>query len=358
MKVKKIIKWSLGGIATFIILLVGFGFWFISLIKTDASEKVDYSNITPQEIPYLSEDSIRHRGRILAVVTSIDKMGTSGKGTGFEFTELSRAYYVFIANGFEVDVASPKGGEAPVVMDDMGMYDYAFLNDKVAQYKIKNTIPISNINSKDYEAIYFVGGKGTMFDFPDNAQLQSVVRDLYESDKVIGAVCHGPAALVNVQLSNGDLLIKDKKVSGFTNAEELLLISDAREIFPFLLQDKLSQNGAQFIEGAKYLENVVVDGRVVTGQNPWSTWLIAESMIKQMGYEPKAREITGEENAEAILSVYETYGYERAVNKLEQLKSQTVKVNKALIGGHSLIAIWQLQLGRAYDMVGLLRRLN
>ncbi|MEQ8925062.1 MAG: type 1 glutamine amidotransferase domain-containing protein [Fulvivirga sp.] len=358
MKAKKIIKWSLAVVGIIIISLVGFGFWFINLVKQNAAEKIDYSSITPQELPYLSEDSVVHRGKILAVVTSTDMMGTSEKETGFEFTELSRAYYVFIANGFDVDVASPKGGKAPVVMDDMGKYDYAFLNDDLAQSKIKNTIPMSRVNANEYEAIYFVGGKGAMFDFPQNTHIQSVVRNLYESGKIVGAVCHGPAALTNVQLSSGDLLIKNKQVSGFTNAEELLLISDAREIFPFLLQDKLSQNGARFSEGPKYLENVAIDGKIVTGQNPWSTWLVAESMIKQLGYQPKIREVTDEENAEMVLRSYEHAGIDSAIKTIVKMQSKDLKINKAFLGGHTIIAIWQLQFGKAFDFIRLIKLLQ
>ena len=119
---------------------------------------------------------------------------------------------------------------------------------------------------------------------------------------MVGAVCHGPAALVNVTLDNSESFIENKKVSGFTNKEELLLISDAKTIFPFLLQDKLTAQGARFEEGEMYLEQVSHDRNLITGQNPWSTWKVAEKMIAQMGYTPKKRIRTAEENAEAILS--------------------------------------------------------
>src|SRR5690606_7203536 len=109
--------------------------------------------------------------------------------TGYELTELSRAYYVFQANGFVVDIASPLGGKPPVVIDDddMGVFDYAFLNDSIAQKKANNTIAMQAVNADEYAAIYFVGGKGAMYDFPQNKYIQSIVRDFYESGKVIGA---------------------------------------------------------------------------------------------------------------------------------------------------------------------------
>ena len=254
--------------------------------------------------------------KILAVVTSTETMGSSGKSTGYELTELSRTYYVLKANGFEVDVASPLGGKAPVVIDkdDMRIFDYAFLNDSEATRKANNTIALESVNAADYDGIFFVGGKGAMFDFPNNKTIQQIVKNYYQKGKVIGAVCHGPAALVNVTLDNGKPLLENKTVSSFTNKEELLLIPDAETIFPFLLQDKLTAQGAKFNEGTMYLNKVSHDKNLVTGQNPWSTWKFAETMVKQLGYTPKPREITPEENAVKILETYEKYGSKKAKN--------------------------------------------
>ena len=161
---------------------------------------------------------------------------------------MARAYYVFEANGFEVDIASPQGGNPPRVIDDEDMkeYDYAFLNDAVAQNKVQNSIPMAKVDPEQYQAVYFVGGKGAMFDFPDNPHIKSLIRKYYETGKVVGAVCHGPAALVNVTLSNGKPLLANKTISSFTSEEELFLIPDAREVFPFLLQEKLTEQGANF----------------------------------------------------------------------------------------------------------------
>jgi putative intracellular protease/amidase len=355
-KTKKIIKWSAITIITLLLSLVAFGYWFMSLIVADKAMHEDISQTKPTDLPYLTEDSIAYRGKILAVVTSISEMGSSGKSTGYELTELSRAYYVFMANGFEVDVASPLGGQPPVVIDDddVAQYDYAFMNDPVAQHKAKNTLAIAEVNPSDYEAVYFVGGKGAMFDFPDNISIQTLVRELYEKDKVIGAVCHGPSALVNVTLSNGSPLLLDKTVSSFTNKEELFLIPDAPEIFPFLLQDKLVKSGATFQEGSLYLENVVTDGNLITGQNPWSTWALAESMIKALGYTPKPRPITAEENSVAILNLYAQSGYDRAKLLLEQNLNEGTPINRELLAVHSIISTMQWKLGTTIDLIRIL----
>ena len=353
---KKILKWSLVSVVGLAVSLFAFGYWFMSLLpKLD--DTVDPSKSMTADLPYLSENIVPHRGKVLAVVTSVDQMGTSGKRTGYELTELSRAYYVFTANGFEVDIASPKGGEPPVIIDDedMGVYDHAFLNDPIAQNKVDNTLSLSQIDPDEYEAVYFVGGKGAMYDFPENSHIQTILRDYIHSDKVVGAVCHGPAALVNVTMEDGEYLLQGKSVSSFTNSEELFLIPDAKAIFPFLLEAELVENGANFIEGSMYLENVVHDQNLITGENPWSTWKLAETMILQMGYQPKAREITGEENAVKVLGGFERQGYRGAKELITQMGDNQMKMNRTLIAMHSIVAIMQWEVIKGVQLVRLLK---
>ncbi|MFT5890581.1 MAG: putative intracellular protease/amidase [Dokdonia sp.] len=349
----RVLKWTLVTIGSLVLILLLFGVWFMSLIP---SKDITLETISVKDLPYVSENVQPIRGKILTVVTSTDVMGSSEKSTGYELTELSRAYYVFKANGFEVDIASPLGGKAPVVVDDddMGPFDYAFLNDAEAQFKVSNTITISNAIADEYQAIFFVGGKGAMFDFPDNKDIQAILSNYQNANKVIGAVCHGPAALVNVTLDNGRPLLENRKVSGFTNKEELLLISDAALIFPFLLQDKITAQGARFNEGAMYLEKVSYDKNLVTGQNPWSTWAVAETMIKQLGYTPKYREITDEENAVSVLEVYETQGFQKAKEMIKTMSIEEKKpINRMLIASHGIIGVMKGETGRFFDMVRL-----
>ena len=347
-----ILKWSLIIISSLIVFIVAFGWWFINLIQP-----LDKAVLSTQvsDLPYVTENIPEPRGKILAVVTSETQMGATDKPTGYELTELSRAYYVFQANGFEVDVASPLGGEPTVIIDDddMGAFDYAFLNDSIAQHKVKHTLSVDAIKASDYEAVYFVGGKGAMFDFPDNKSIQSIIKELYQSNKVIGAVCHGPAALINVTLDNGRLLLENKRVSGFTNEEELLLIPDAETIFPFLLQDKLSDQGAEFNEGTMYLEHISHDDNLITGQNPWSTWKLAETMIEQLGYTPKYRTITAEEHAVAILKVYETEGLDKAKALIKATTDEGHEISRLLFASHGVLAVMKGELGRFSSLVGL-----
>ncbi len=355
MNIKKAAKRVLVTLLVLILLIIGFGYWFIGLIKSDINSK-DLSQTQVADLPYLVEDSIPSRGKILAVVTSTAQIGQSGKTTGYELTELSRAYYVFQANGFEVDVASPQGGKPPVVIDDddIGAYDYAFMNDPIAGRKVENTIAMKDVIFEDYSAVYFVGGKGAMFDFPDNPYIQALVRNYFESGKVIGAVCHGPAALVNTTLTDGTSLLANKEVSSFTNEEELFLISDAEKIFPFLLQSELTERGAKFKQGPMYLKNVVKDGKLITGQNPWSTWSLAEEMIKSMGFEPKHRTMTSEEASVEILISYELDGYQGAKTKASEFIDQGIPVNRPLIAIHSITSIMQGNLIRSVNLIKML----
>lgn len=346
------LKKILIGTAALVLGLVGTGYWLTSLLDTDGTTGLEAT--TPADLAYLQRAVQENRGKILAVVTSTGTMGDSGKRTGYELTELSRAYYVFSANGYEVDIASPRGGKPPVVIDDedMGDFDYAFLNDKVAQHKVSNTIPTADINPADYEAVYFVGGKGAMWDFPDDPHIQNLVLALHTRGKVVAAVCHGPAALVNVRLDNGEFMVASREISGFTNDEELFLIPDAREVFPFLLEDRLRSRGALFRAGGSYLEQVSTDDKLITGQNPWSVWSVADAIVQQLGFQPIPRTVTADEHSVEILASYDQAGFQRAQAHLQFLvTTNEVRINRNLIAMHALIAAMRWDLVKAFDLV-------
>lgn len=342
--------------STLILGVFAFAFWFSTFLP-DSEHRQQLLQSQARDIEYLQNGLAHTRGRILAVVTSSSTMGNSGKKTGYELTELARAYYVFSANGFEVDIASPLGGQPPVVIDgdDMGTFDYAFLNDEIAQKKVNNSLPLAEVQAQNYEAVYFVGGKGAMFDFPDNAFVKEIARELYQAGAVIGAVCHGPAALLNVQLDDGSRLLADKQISAFTNEEELFLIPEARKLFPFLLEDELLAQGADFSGAEPYLEKVSVDGKLVTGQNPWSVWKVAESMVSQLGYDVRPRPITAEEHSITILSTYERKGYSLALTHMQNiLESSGKSVDKLLIAMHSIVSLMDWNLLKTFDLLRLL----
>ena len=342
-------------VISIVVLLYGAKEWVKDLLP-EKSHFQALKQTKTADLDYVNNGVPSYRGKILAVVTSVDTMGER-KTTGYEHTELARAYWVFIANGFDVDIASPKGGKPPVVIDgeDMGAYDYAFLSDQAVQAKVNNSLALRDVDPNEYEAVYFVGGKGTMFDFPNDPDVQRITKAMYQSNKVVSAVCHGPAALVNVQLDNGEYLLANKTVSAFTNEEELFLIPEAKDIFPFLLEDKLVEQGAKFNGGKRYLEQVSQDGKLITGQNPWSVWTMAEMVVEELGYEPKPRIKTPEENSIQLLLTYESFGKEAAMKTLAQ---QPESYQRILIVMHSIVSFMEFKLGKGIDLLMLARELK
>ena len=344
-------------VAVLLVTVVAFAAWLVSLAGSGPDREALAATL-PEDVPYVAQTPPEVRGRVLAVVTSADRFAGTDEPTGYELTELSRAYYVFAANGFEVDVASPRGGEPPAVLDDddMGPFDYAFLNDPEAWAKVERSLPVGEVDMADYDAVYFIGGKGAMFDFPDDPSVQALARSAVESGKVVAAVCHGPAALVGVTLSDGTPLLAGRTVAGFTNEEELFLIPDAREVFPFLLEDALAESGAEVSTGPTYLEHVVRDGALITGQNPWSVWAMAEGVVEALGFTLVPREITPEEHAVAVLLRYETEGNAAARSHLASLlSSEAASVDRHLLATHAFVAARQGRWAKAADLVGLLR---
>lgn len=351
---------KIGFLLLAIVLVIGGSItWFISLLGDELT--YDYSQQRPEQIPYITNAIDQTRGRILAIVTSTEFIGETTRKTGYELTELSRAYYVFRVNGFAVDVASIRGGNPPMVLDtdDMGPFDYAFLNDKEAMSKVENSILIGEVDPQKYDAIYFVGGKGTMFDFPNDRHVQALVKYFWNHKKVIAAVCHGPAAFINVQSENGDFFVSNKALSSFTNDEELFLIPTAKEIFPFLLQSKLEERGADFLAGENYLNNVVIDGNLITGQNPWSVWELAESTIRALGYSPVQRRFTAEENSIRALGIYASSGYDDAYSFVVSVNQNAEQeFSRLSLATHAVVALINSEFKRAARILMLLNAIE
>ena len=238
---------------------------------------------------------------VLMVVSSYGK-DSGKKRPGYEFDEFSQAYLIFKSNNLNVDIASPKGG--PVEPDEFNKekpYNKAVLQNNEAMTKLAHTIPTSTIDASDYHAIFVVGGKGAMFDLPYDPALQDLIATLYQTEGVVSAVCHGPAAFVHVTLDDGQYLIDDKAVSGFTNEEETLFGKRWKEEFPFLLEDKLIERGAVFEQSDMMLPQVSTAGRLITGQNPYSTLGVAEAVVRVLGKQPVERSPYADEQSMALL---------------------------------------------------------
>jgi len=216
--------------------------------------------------------------RILMVVTSHDEI-QEGHKTGIWLSEFAEPYEIFRENGVQVVVASIKGGKAPIDPRSLDENNRAKWQDAIRE--LEQTLPLSDVSAEGFDALFLPGGHGTMFDFPDNEVLQTRVREFFESDRVVAAVCHGPSGLVNVKLSSGEYLVKGKRVTSFTNEEEREVQLDS--VMPFLLEDRLRENGALFEAAPKWTDHVTVDGKLVTGQNPQSGASAAKKVLELLG---------------------------------------------------------------------------
>lgn len=217
---------------------------------------------------------------VLIVVTNHAKM-PDGKATGLWLAEATHPWQKFVRAGYEVHFASPKGGKSPIDPRSLKKHDVIndqFLDNKIYQHSLKNTKVLKDLDAKKYAAIFFAGGHGTMWDFPNAPGASDIAGKIYTNGGIVSAVCHGPAALINLKLPDGTLLIKGKKVTGFTNAEEEKV--GLTKSVPFLLEDSLKEQGATYSSGPDFQPHTVVSGRLVTGQNPASAAPAAEAIIK------------------------------------------------------------------------------
>ena len=224
--------------------------------------------------------SERKADKVLIVVSSLDKKTPDLVG-GFWFPELTHPVEVFDKAGLDYDIASPKGGLPP--FDGFDLKDRAnldFWTNPEHRNKLGNSIPLAKVDPAEYSAILLVGGHGPMWDFVNNPRLMHIVKTMYENNDIISAVCHGPAGLLNVRLSNGELLIKGRHLTGFTAEEEKSRQYD--KIVPFELEAALKKDGATFEEAPIFENKVVVDGRLITGQNPASAKTLGEAVVKAL----------------------------------------------------------------------------
>ena len=213
---------------------------------------------------------------ILMIVTSHDRINDEHQ-TGIWFEEFSVPYNKFLQQGYKVTVTSPSGGDAP--LDANSLQDYQATEENENAKAALKSLPAldDSYQASDYDAVFFPGGHGTMFDLPDNPHIQRLIHDTYVAGKPLAAVCHGPACLVNV-IADNVALIKGKKIAAFTDSEERAVQLD--KLMPFMLETKLRELGAEFVPAEDWADNTVVDGNLITGQNPQSSGSAADAVIK------------------------------------------------------------------------------
>ena len=223
--------------------------------------------------------------KILIALTSHGQLGATGRPTGFYLPEAAHPYHVFTQAGYGVDFVSPQGGEPPMDGVDRGdPIQAAFLADADVMAKVRATLRPEEVNPADYDAIFYAGGHGVMWDFPANARLAAIARAIYEAEGVVAAVCHGPAALVNITLSDGRYLVDGKTVSTFTNEEEAAV--GLTEVVPFLLESRLRERGATISKAPNFQAHTAVSERLVTGQNPASATAVAAQVLRVLAGRP------------------------------------------------------------------------
>ncbi|MEZ9704807.1 type 1 glutamine amidotransferase domain-containing protein [Vibrio breoganii] len=218
--------------------------------------------------------------KVLIPVTNQATLGDTDQANGTYAPELTHALHAILAAGFDYDIASIHGGEAPLYGTDIegDSVNADILADSDFQSRVNNTLPVSAVNIGDYDAIFYPGGFGLLSDLATNEDFASIAAKHYEGGGIISAVCHGPGALLPIKLSNGETLLKSKSVTGFTREEEIDFgtIND----IPFLLEESLARSAARFNKVQPWQELVIIDERVITGQNPTSAGAVGKALVK------------------------------------------------------------------------------
>lgn len=223
--------------------------------------------------------------KILMVLTSHDQLGDTGHKTGFWLEEFAAPYYVFKDANADITLASPNGGQPPLdpKSDEPDFQTAAterFKADADANAELANTSKLSDVSPEDYDAVFYPGGHGPLWDLVGDKNSISLIETMYASGKPVAAVCHAPAVLCNANAKDGTPLIKGKSVTGFSNTEEDAV--QLTDVVPFLLEDELKVKGASYSKADDWHPHAITDGNLITGQNPQSSELVAEAVLKSL----------------------------------------------------------------------------
>ena len=224
--------------------------------------------------------------KILMVLTSHDQLGDTGHKTGFWVEEFAAPYYAFIDAGVEVTLASVKGGQPPVdpnsaAPDAATDATKRFEQDSAAKTLMANTKPLAEVKADDFDAVFYPGGHGPLWDLVDNQDSISLIEQFLNSEKPVGAVCHASAVLLNAKNGAGKSVVFDKKVTGFSNSEEDAV--QLTNVVPLLVEDELIKQGGQYQKTDDWGELAIEDGLLITGQNPASSELAAKKLLTKLG---------------------------------------------------------------------------
>ncbi|PKB44440.1 putative intracellular protease/amidase [Cellulophaga sp. RHA19] len=223
--------------------------------------------------------------KVLFVLTSHDKLGETGKKTGFWVEEFANPYYTLLDKGAEITIATPKGGAAPIDPSsdspDAATEDTERFNkDAEAKDKIANTKVLADMNADDFDAVFYPGGHGPLWDLANDEKSIALIEKFNEQKKPVAFVCHAPAALKGVKGTDGTPLVNGKKVTGFTNSEEEAV--QLTNVVPFLVEDMLKENGGIYSKKEDWAAYAIQDGNLITGQNPASSELVADKLVAEL----------------------------------------------------------------------------
>lgn len=221
--------------------------------------------------------------KVLMILTSHDKLGDTGKKTGFWLEEFAAPFYVLLDAGAEIILASPQGGQPPLdpqsdVPDAQTEATERFKKDEAAQTALANTTKLAEIDADGFDAVFYPGGHGPLWDLAENADSQRIIEKFIAEDRPLAAVCHAPAIFKHTKGADGMSVVSGRRVTGFTNTEEEGV--GLTEIVPFLVEDMLKANGGLYEKGPDWGSYVVLDGKLVTGQNPASSEVAAKELLK------------------------------------------------------------------------------
>lgn len=223
--------------------------------------------------------------KVLFVLTSHDRLGDTGHKTGFWLEEFAAPYYVFKDAGAEITLASPAGGQPPLdpksdAPEAQTAATERFRSDPQAQAALAATTPLAHINAGDFDAVFYPGGHGPLWDLANDAASIALLEAFDRAGKPLGLVCHAPGALIKVRAANGQPIVSGRRVTGFTNSEEAAVGLSA--VVPFLIEDEFTRLGGHFEKGPDWQVHVVTDGRLVTGQNPASSEAVAHALLSML----------------------------------------------------------------------------
>ncbi|SDJ08833.1 type 1 glutamine amidotransferase domain-containing protein [Chryseobacterium jejuense] len=224
--------------------------------------------------------------KILIIVTNINMYASGNYPTGLWLSEVTHIYQAAKEKDYDVTIASPNGGDVPIDPESLKFFtrdkiSKKYWDDNSFRELLKNSRSLKEVENDNFDVVYLAGGHGTMYDFPDDKMLQKIIGDQYESGKMVAAICHGVGGLLNVKLSNGNYLIKDKKLTGYNWFEEGL--AGRKKEVPFNLEETLKNQGSDYRKALiPMTSKVVVDGNLITGQNPFSSKKMAKVVVREL----------------------------------------------------------------------------